>query len=65
MHENETKHQNLFLHKTLTAIFLPIIMIIWTIGWTLTNIGSPVVSVKSSQKVLTRHTGASVVEEIE
>ena len=54
------------LRKTLTAILLPIIMIIWIIGWMLANIEHPIGSVNSTQKLLrTHHTFSSQVEEIE
>ena len=66
MHENVTKNQSLFWRKTLTAIFLPFIIVIWTIGWILTKIGSPVYAVKSNQKAArTHHILESSVEEIE
>ena len=65
MHENAT-NQSLLLRKTLTAICLPIIIIIWTIGWTLANIRSPVGSIKSSQKAQRiHHRLTSQVEETE
>ena len=65
MPEKGTKYQNSLLRKTLTAILLPIIMIIWMLGWTLTNIECPIRSVKSNQKLLrTQHTFESRLEEI-
>jgi hypothetical protein len=52
MQENAKAHRNSLLRKIVTIVFLPIIIIIWITGWTLTQIGDQREPTKINQKTL-------------
>lgn len=55
MQENVKAHSNSLLRKIVTIVFLPIIIIIWMTGWTLTQIGDQGESTNINQKTLRTH----------
>jgi hypothetical protein len=50
--QKSVKMRSSLLRKIITVTFLPIIIFIWTTGWTLTQIGKARKSTESSQKAL-------------
>jgi len=52
MQENVKSHRSSLLHKVISVVFLPVIVFIWTVGWTLITIGGPVGSKASSHGAL-------------
>ena len=57
MRENVKTHRNSLLRKIVTIVLLPIIIIIWMTGWTLTQIGDQGEPTKISQKTLQTYPG--------
>jgi hypothetical protein len=55
MQKNVKTRQSSLLRNSITILLLPIIIFIWTTGWTLTQIGEPGKSTESSQKALRTH----------
>jgi hypothetical protein len=55
MQVNRKKHEGSFFSKIITIASLPLITLIWMIGWTLTVIGERLESRKSVQKTKRIH----------
>lgn len=49
------KPRSSFARKIITVAFLPIIIVIWMVGWTLTQIGNSGGSIEIKTNVLTNH----------
>lgn len=49
------KPRSSFARKIITVVFLPIIIVIWMVGWTLTQIGNSGGSIEIKTNVLTNH----------
>ncbi len=51
MQATEKADSNSFLRKIITIVFLPIIIMLWITGWTLTQIGSAGRPTEIKQKI--------------
>ncbi|MEJ2241657.1 MAG: hypothetical protein P8Y18_05905 [Candidatus Bathyarchaeota archaeon] len=50
--QKNLKPRSSFARKIITVVFLPIIILIWMIGWTLTQIGNSDRSMETDAKIL-------------
>ena len=57
MQKSMKAHKKSLLRKIVTIVFLPIIIIIWMTGWTLTQIGDRREPTNIDQKTLQTHPG--------
>jgi len=57
MQKSVKAHRNSLLRKIVTIVFLPIIIIIWMTGWTLTQIGDQGEPTNINQKTLQTYPG--------
>ena len=50
--QKNSKTRNSFARKIITVAFLPIIIVIWIVGWTLTQLGNPGGSIEIKPNIL-------------